>query len=67
MKVTVTFEFNLPEEKYDLQIQHRASEFYLAIEDIRDMTRKVLKYGTDKDVHQLAEEIRELLPHSVEE
>ena len=66
MKVTVTKEYNLPEEQEILNIHNNAEDYYSAIEDIRSFTRNILKYSNIADeTKSVIHELRNLLPEDI--
>jgi hypothetical protein len=65
MKVTI--EFNLPEEEDDYKLAVNGRIFWSALWDIKQEIRAILKYGTEKDMDQVLEDLRSLIPHQVEE
>lgn len=40
-----TLEFSLPDDKDDLNLAMKASSYFLALTDVRDLLRARLKYG----------------------
>ena len=55
-----TLEFNLPEDTYEYMRAAQANDAWMALYEIDNMLRNLLKYGGDnyKTVEELAEAIR---------
>jgi len=65
MKATI--EFNLPEEADEYQLANNGRVFWSALWDIKQQIRSILKYGTEKELDKVLEDLRDLIPHQVEE
>lgn len=44
-------EFNLPDEREDFEVAHRAVELYLTLLDMDNYLRELEKYHDDKPIH----------------
>jgi len=61
-KTTLTFEFDIPEERGELGTQIHASDLYSANWEARQLIHTQLKHGElNEDVQALLEQIREIL------
>jgi hypothetical protein len=45
----VIFEFDLYEDREDIEMFHKCKDYYCALDDIREMIRKHTKYGEEGD------------------
>lgn len=45
---SITIKFNLPEESEEYKIASKASDYYCALDDFREVLRAERKYGKDR-------------------
>ena len=59
----VVLKYNLPKEKDDFTLALKGSEYYCSLNDIFNCIRSKIKYqDLSKEVEEILEEIRELIP-----
>ena len=66
-KLTLTFDTEIPEERKEALRAINAIDVYLAISDFFQQTRKVWKYGEDKEAIMAAEVWERTLRDCLEE
>jgi len=59
--MNVTLDFNLPEERDELDYALKGSEYYVALFEVLEMFRAEIKHGQDQNKIDILEEFRDEL------